>query len=707
MKNVNLSYQPWVYGIVFTLSNAILVYGKLSVVSQMWVVLFGVVLPFLFAVITAPPLGLAETPSHQKEMFSAAAPGWKWAGFFLITVFLVTRCAKLGTPARWLGQDDALMALYTLPWLQAWHWKAFVTLGQDASTLSHFCFVVFKLTHSIFLSYQLPPIIISGLTVWLGFITSREYFSKSISFLILFLFVLSDWPMEISWPLLPGIVMPLWVCLFFYVLARFQKTRETTAQKWLVLCVGCVLGLGPYTFFAWPMFFLWGIVLALRVMVRKTGRTLFYFGLMTLGIGLGMAPFLAGVIQENYGGYLLSILEIGKDFGWVKRLSMAAEYFSVLVWGGEGSWAPVRGGFLNLFLASAFFIGWIELIRCRRLFPLIYLTAALVLLLVPGILSHDIETHRILLLLPGVLAVTAIGIQALFLKVPMTSRVLWLVLFLGVSAFVDLSRANMPLNWKETPANTQNERLFSYGILKTMADQKGPGLLFNEMIPNTKDYSLTYCTYGFNAALNPELSPEKAQWTAIFTVNHYVPWLRKRFPELECVNLPTSDKNVSSSHVLVWMPITNVSRPAFLKWVEFQRFQFRNDFEVIDTPSGYPLKKSLEHFLDYYSSVSNDPFLQSCYFERMSFLYSSEKSFFPQDNWTSWERFSPVFYASFDHGYQNIFLCEWFAKILRGEGKISESRRIFKEALKMSPGNQWLEYELGQTTAPAFKARTF
>jgi len=701
MKNFNLTYQPWVYGILFTFSNAILVYAKLSIVSQMWVVLFGVLLPFIFAVMSAPVIYTAETPSYQKEMFSVSASGWKWAALFLIAAFLVTRCAKLGTPNWWLGQDDALMALYTLPWLQAWHWKAFVTLGQDPSTLSHFCYAVFKLTNSAFLSYQVPPILISGCTAWLAYLASRHYFSKSISFLVLFLFVLSDWAMEISWPLLPGILMPLWVCLFFYALARFRQAKKVKVQRWLALSMGLVLGLGPYTFFAWPVFFIWAAVVAVRAVIRQTSQPAFNIVLVILGMGAGLTPFLAGVVQEHYGGYLLSISEIGKDFGWVKRVSMTVEYFSVLVWGsGDGSWIPSQGGFLNVLLASAFFLGWIELIRCRRLLPLVYFAAAFIFLLAPGVLSHDMETHRILLLLPGVLAVTAIGIYALFLNVPVTSSVVWLVLFLAGSALIDLSRANVPLNWSETPAQTKNERLFSYGILKTIADKKGPGLLFNEMIPNTKDYSLTYCSYGFNAALNPHLPPEKAQWASIFTLNHYVPLLRKRFPELRCFNLPTSDKNVASAHVLVWVPITESSRPVFLQWAAFQQFQLKNNLEVIDTPSGQPLQKVIKNFLDYYPSVPKDAFLQSCYFQRLGFLYSSERSFFPQDDWTTWGKCSPVFYSSFNLGYQNVFLCEWFAKLLRSEGKLDESRRLFKQALKLSPQNTWLEYELRQTVAP-------
>ena len=698
-KKLNLSYNPWFCWVLFSFSSALLIYARYPLGTQLWIVLFGILFPFVTAVVVAPVINSKQIPSYQQELFSATGFYWKWVWFVLTGILLITRFAKMDTPAWWLSEDDGLMALYSLQWLQGWHLKAFVTLGQDPSTLSHFCFGILKLTRSLFLSYQLPPAIVSCLTAWLAYKTSRKYFSKSASILIFSLFILSTWPMAISWRLLPGVLSPLWVWMFFYTFACFQQAIDARAQKLWAVAVGFTLGLGPYTFFSWPALFVLGYVMVFLSTSRLRKKS--YLVLAALGSFASLFPFFWAALRDGYGQYIFSVAGFSEGFSWAKQISIAMAYVSSIFWGSvNGVWVHSNDEFLNIILGSSFFLGSVELIRNRWSGISISLIAAVALFLTPGVLSHDVESHRILLLLPVLLTVAAIGLQALFLTIPPVPRPYLLVLFLVISLVMDLTRADIPLNWNSASGSTRNERFFSYEILKPIADKLGPGLLFTEMIPNTKDFSLTYCTYSFNCALNPKLPIENAQWAAIFTENHYTPLLQRRFPQLQWFNLPTTDPHISSSHVLGWLPLTAKTRPVFLQWIGFQRFQLQNDLKIIDSPSGKPLQESLKDFLDFYSLVPKDVFLQSCYFQRLVFLYSAEKAFNPQDTWTNWQRFSPVFHSAFNRSCQSIFLCERFARILMMEGKDQESNRVLKQALRLSPRNPWLEYQLEQTAKP-------
>jgi hypothetical protein len=607
----------------------------------------------------------------------------------------------MGSPAWWLSEDDGLMALYSLQWLQEWHWKAFVTLGQDPSTLSHFCYVILKLTQSPFLSYQLPSAIISCLTAWFAYLTSRQYFSKSLSILITSLFVISDWPLTISCHLLPGVLTPLWVWMFFYIFSYFRQAANFSSRRYWALATGFTLGLGPYTFFSWPMLFIWGYAIVVLLIFQKTTRPIFLTALVVFGSFISLLPFLWAAVHEGYGGYIFSVAGFSGESAWMKQIPITMAYISSFFWGSvNDAWVHSNDEFLNVFLGPSFFSGCIELIRNRRSYPFASLIFAVVLFIAPGALSHDVESHRVLLLLPVVLTVTAIGLQSLFLTVPVIFRYYLLILLLSISLVMDLTRANIPLNWDSTPGAIRNERFFSYEILKPIANEQGPGLLYTEMIPNTKDFSLTYCTYPFNSALNPNLHFENAKWAAIFTENHYVPLLQKRFPQIQWFSLPTSNPHIFSGHVLGWLPLTANSRLVFLQWISFQRFLLQNDLKIIDSPSGKSIQSPLRDFLDFYPYLPNDIFLQSCYFQRLVFLYSAEKAFNPEDTWTNWENFSSVFYSAFNHSYRNVFLCERFARILMMEGKNQESRHILNRALQLSPHNQWLEYELQQVAKP-------
>jgi len=691
----NTKYRIWVYFFLFLAGLSLISFGKFSVVAQLEIAVLGLLFPFVLALWTAPAVQ-EEGSEGREELLPLSNLSWMGIPLFLAASLLVIRFFKMGSSSWWLGGDETLMALSSLQWLQGWHWKSFVTIGQDPSTLSHFSYLVLKLTGSFILSYQIPPAIISCLTAWAAYAASRQYFSRSISGIVLFLWVFSEWPLLISYPLLPGILMPLWCCFFFYVLAKLNEQRDGNRRAAWSFVSGFVLGLGPYTFFAWPVLFVLGCGLLFGWVWTKKGKGNGEWKWGVLGSLLALAPFLWAAYREGYGDYILDVSGLGRGRDLVQQAGIVLKYLFLIFFGRaneDGTWA--NDGFLNVLLGSAFLLGWIELAGRRRLFWVF--GAGFFLFLLPGILSHDVEPHRILLLLPLLLAVTALGIGALFRTIALPQRSYWVILFLTACALIDLRRAEIPLKWNGPPLTTRNERQFSYEVLKPVADQLGPGLIFTEMIPNTKDFSFTYCSDAFNAALNPGLSPLGARWAAIFTEAHYIPILTDRFPGIRWYSLPTTDPKVASGHVLGWVLLNEKTKPIFMNWIEFQRFWLNNAFAMVDSPNGKTTGGFLLDFLEFYPKVPKDPYLQSCYFQRLVYLYSAEKAFRPNESEIDWARFSPTFHAAFDQSYRTMVLCERFARICMMEDKNDEAASFLKQALRLSPHNSWLEYELRQT----------
>jgi tetratricopeptide (TPR) repeat protein len=108
----------------------------------------------------------------------------------------------------------------------------------------------------------------------------------------------------------------------------------------------------------------------------------------------------------------------------------------------------------------------------------------------------------------------------------------------------------------------------------------------------------------------------------------------------------------------------------------------------------------LKNLFDYFSLVPGDPFLQSCYFEKLNFNYSWEKTFYPEDASANWQNFSGLFQQSFEKSYQDVVLCEKYGRLLMTEGKYPEAKVMFEKALRQSPENPFLKYEIQQLVSP-------
>ena len=82
--------------------------------------------------------------------------------------------------------------------------------------------------------------------------------------------------------------------------------------------------------------------------------------------------------------------------------------------------------------------------------------------------------------------------------------------------------------------------------------------------------------------------------------------------------------------------------------------------------------------------------------EKLTYQFSWENTFYPEDTWTNWKNFSGVFQESFNQSYQDAELCEKYGHLLAVEGDDAGAKKIFQKAMKLSPGNPWLKDEMKQ-----------
>jgi len=636
----------------------------------------GVVLPFFLGLGTLTQPLKNEKPVWEESISRALSTTPLWTWIILILVLLASRFLLLGQSAWWPAGDEALNAFYLPFWLEHWHWTPFVATSQIPSTLSHLAFFIFKFTQAPLTSVQLVPALISCATALMAYQVSRLYFSKANAFLLLILFTLSYWPLFIAWTFLPGITTPLWELIVFYLLYRVKKSSDNN-NGWLFL-YGLSLGACPYTFFSWPVLFLWAVAAIFLMQKEKISSK--KLSVLIIGILITMAPYLWAISHGPYGDYFLGIAGKDQIISWFTRAKVMATYVSSLFWGmGSGTWFPQTGGYLNVLLSAFCLIGFIELFRFKHLWLFRAYLAALILFMLPGLLSRDFEGHRILLVLPLLLWTAVVGLQALLTKVPKSRELWFLILLLGLSFVLDFKRVNNPLVNKLLSKPIANERRLSYEILKPLADHYGPGLIFTECIPNTADYSLSCFSYPFNAAFNPKLSPEKAQWVSIFTADYYQDDLREKFPQLHWVSLP-EDKH----HLLALMPLTDETRKIFLSWIPFYRFEMNLDEQFVDNPSGKSRDFLLEQMVDIYPSLTKDPFIQSCFFQKLFYLYSAEKTFNPEDTWCCYANFSKLFHDSYQNSYKKSTLSAQLLGLFILEHQDGDAEKLLRK-FKQNP----------------------
>src|SRR5208282_4851829 len=171
----------WVLFGILTLSNALLSYIPMPASSKIAVFLCGILLPVFLWVRRENAPGSKEKPFYLNE-FMGPCPSWVW--ILLMGIALGLRFWQVTSLELWPTGDEALHAEAGLAIAERGDWRFLYTAGQAPPTLFWIYGVFFKLFHSVPFNLWVPPAIISFLTVFMGYGAARQYFSKSLSFLV-------------------------------------------------------------------------------------------------------------------------------------------------------------------------------------------------------------------------------------------------------------------------------------------------------------------------------------------------------------------------------------------------------------------------------------------------------------------------------------------------------------------------------------------
>ncbi len=678
----------WVFFFIFFTANLFLSLPGPSLDQRAWVICLGLFVPFLIAFFLSPKKQRSPDPYTGNFHLEFQFPVWTW--ILLVSIGLFFRFERLGDADWWSGGDDSFMTRYILDLDQHFTFRPFETLGQDPSFLTYLGWFFYKLTGSTLISTQLVPASVSFATLLVMYLAVRQFFSRSLSLTLLALVSMGFWPLWISRPFLPGVVLPLWESLVVFALGRFLNGGPGPRTRQAVL-LGFVAGLGPYVFFSWMVLWVWlGLIFLLHI--TDPAREKNSIGRPFLaGFFPPLIPFLIAAARTGYGGHILAV-GVWDHFSFLDQTWTIVDYFKILFWK-DATWTGkyLGDGFLNPIQDTLFLFGLMSLFQDPRSPLPKRLLWLFGLSLLPGLLSHDLESHRILLSLIPTFLIVTLGLQSLLSTTPRALKKWAWILVLVLSCGWDIQKFRV---WDRANSSPYEFKT-AYQKLKGLSDTLGPGLIFSEMTPYTYDHSLNVTVYPFNSALNPALDPEKAGWTAIFTDWHYVPHLLARFPRSQWID-PTSDPTKKSRHRLGYLDLTSADRSTFLQWRAYYLKVQRIDLETLDSPTGKPHTKVLEDLIDLYPQVPADPFLRSHYFEKLLYEFSWEEAFYPRNGFSDWAKLQPLFKDSFESSVKDLVLCEKYGRLFASQGNKREAYRAFRLALRIDPKNSFLKAELNQ-----------
>lgn len=691
MKNIFIRFNnPWILFFVFLTTNTLLSFFPLTTTTKLWIGIIGLAFPFGMALTYHRTKSSSQKLFWERE-FLPQIPIWVW--FLLGITAIFVRFYKLTTLSVWPHYDEGVYGYYAIQLDQKWNWRLFYGDSRVPPAYIWALCLWFKFFGTSLSTLWALPAFISTLVIPTAYAAARSFFSRSLSFLLVFLVSLSFWPLLLGrFSFMTGMVF-LAECIAFYLFGKFLHANSLETKKYWAFALGSCLGLGFFIHIHWPIvvvLFLGSLFFVSKSSWKNSVKVMPYWASPFLVIAI---PFITFAIKQGYGSYLAHLLAFRQTPSWLDQLSISLSCFSALVWGMDThfhTYQPVWGGFLNPVLAALFFIGILELLQNLSRPFYLWLMVAFGLFLLPGVLTSDLETFRMVPLIPILLVIVVLGWQKSVATFAKRKAVLLSILIFIPSVCLDsfhLFGAYHHL-WDSSDAwrgyVKSVERYRAYELLKQNALEKGSGLIFFDFIQGLPDQTLDVAVYDFNAAQNPKLSFEEARWVGVLANVNYQPFLAKRFPDGIYAWL-SKDRNVPDGGLMLWMMPLNSSR---LQEMEKWRKASLALKPFLDANIGYfegrTYRESLKALEDAAPSFQEDAFLESCFWEKTADIYFKDYSANPglRDN-------SETIFAlnnAIQRGYQAAHLFEHLGIFYLMEKDKKMAKETFKKALK-SPMN--------------------
>jgi len=598
--------------------NFLLTLIPLSLAAQISLILLGLSLPLLWIMARKPLPPGREQPSSD---FLKSVPVWIW--MVLALGAGAARFSQLTRLSLWPLDDEAMSSHYALELARFGHWQWTYDFSGLPPLYIWVLGGVYKLFKLSLFTLWFPPAFFSCLGLFFLWKGARRLFNPTLTFVFTFLGAFSFWPLYLARFSVEGGFMVVWECLVFERWSAFHQAGEKE-KPLQALILGIASGIGFFTFQAWP-------VAACLLTLAVLGETLLR--------GRGKAGLFLRFFIPQVLFFLLLASQSLPDravhyaYAWVNPFGPGGPGLNdlfVLFWGSRlpmnyFAYRPWGGGFLNPVLASFFFWGAFAPLYRREWNRLLLGLGAFLLLLLPGLITGGADAHRIALVCPFLLFVSAYGMVRWLqdLSFPWKKGVLALLLLL--SAGWDLNRLFVDYGslWTQPGGNwfaTKSvERLRAFQILEPLAQSQGPGFVISELVPDLFDQSLSDLTFPFNICENPSLSPEKARWAAILINQNYRPFLEKEFPSARWVDLADDADRPNGGLMLGFISLPCPQAETLNRMILADQASHQlvdATFDNHDWKSREPILRGL--FARYQGNFQGDRFLEACFFEKVA-----------------------------------------------------------------------------------------
>jgi 4-amino-4-deoxy-L-arabinose transferase-like glycosyltransferase len=610
----------WFIFFAFNLANAFLSYSSLGIQIKCMIFIFGIVFPIYLAARFIPisrqsgndTLEKSQTLFFPKEFF-----------FIFSIVAILLRFYRLQTFHLWPSGDESLQGLFAIDLIRNWNWRFFYTTGQHPPLLIWLLKFFFLSIQSPFFDLWFLPALASTIFVLLSYWTAKLFFSKNVSAIYFYLLAVSFWPLYFSRFCVQGVLVPLFEITAFLLLGYFLKSRSPISKIFFAMGLGLWVGLGTWAYTSWfvVVFFLVFVIALSKI--KERSKTLKYFLIFLISLIFTTLPWIIAALKEEFGGYVLGVSVLSGYFNWREQLLTSASYFTCLFWGSIKNpvgYGPVLGGMLNPLLSSCFFMGVIKLAKENKNGLTKAIFSALILFMLPGVLSADhVEMFRVIQLMPILIIVACVGMIWFLEFLPVPKRLAVFLLMITFSFFLDLNHllktSDVAVPSLNSTANVQDENYWAYQKFEPLAQKWGPGLVFTDFILLDHDHTLNVTCYHFNVLSNPKFQFDSARWAGVITNVHYVPFLSKRFPESQWYHITPYAVEDGGSAVGI-IPVTAQNRDVFSKWAVahqyFHQLGIKAENSMNNKSEYLAVIQKLPEGL---SLMASDPFLEACFGE--------------------------------------------------------------------------------------------
>ena len=642
-------------------------YGPWGLTPKIWVGLVGLVLPFSLSFSWLGSYSLKTKFPFGKSPFQI--PSWAWLAVMAIS--LLARLIPL-LNSYWPTPDDGVGTFIPIQLSKEWTRQFFFTTSQSPPAYYWLSSLYFKWIQPSILSARLFQLVLSLISVAIFGAACRRIFSTAFSFIALVFFSTGFWPLFCSRFFLPPNLVLLWEILAFAALAFFLKADSKSKKGFNAFILGLTTGLGFWVAIPWLLVPLMIVPLFLiKLKNHQPAERLFLLGRFGTPFFLTAIPFFLVFFHQEMGGHMRILMGYETHATPLQRAKDLLSNWTCLFWLGHAKevnegYTPFWGGMMNPIEGALCFIGLPALME-RNFSPFgRWLGAALLVFVLPGLLTNAYQIFHDLLVLPFLYLLCALGVQALLAQAPDKNRP-WLLT--GILVFsIPLSLTQLIKSYDPSP--TPQSRAFE--ILNRVRSQKGPGLIFLDLRTDVGDHSLNLAVYPFNTAENSERDPMKAGWAAVICNANYKYFLSKRFSDASWYWLGPDGFWNQGGLLLAVIPTEENRREVFQDWLEVNRRFHSIDAKYYSSPFPLITDDLFHQFLMNEEKTEVDPFLESVF---------CEKAVFYQKDKVPATRLLPWITKAIGKGYPAPHLLVAEALLLEGLGHSREARVALRKAV--------------------------